>query len=236
MMQDVPPYDLATFARQYHLKEFDGTSDECLQQTQTFPDTSQTPARTYTANRQPGLPDLSPILRAATTVVSVATNSDPDLKGHGLDLHTIRYEHRFPQSDRPSGIAYTAIYCDSTLQGGNATGIDIEVRDNVAYCKSQKGQPLWSCPLDGKPGVPEEVLAQIALGAFASFWPKIDSNCLSLDEIVCCDPIGGNKYRVSFRLAAPFVEKPLTATYSLIEVDVSTNGTVAESEVHWTSR
>ena len=236
MMQDVPPYDLATFARQYHLKEFDGVSDECLQQTQTFPDTSQTPARTYTANSHPGLPDLSPVLRAATAVVSVATNSDPDLKGHGLDFYAIRYEHRFSQTDSPAGIGYMAIYCDSTLRGGNATGIDIEVRDNVADFKSQKGQLLWSCPLDGKPGVPEDVVAQIAREALASFWPKIDSNRLSLDEIVCCDPMGGNKYRVSFRLAAPVAGKPATATYTLIEVDVSTNGTVAESEVRWTSK
>jgi hypothetical protein len=236
MIQDVPPYDLATFALRYHLKEFDGVSDECLQQTQTFPDTSQTSARTYTANSKPGLPNLSPILRAATAVVSVATNSDPDLKGHGLDLHTIRYEHRFPQSDRPAGIGYTAIYCDSTLRAGNATGIDIEVRDKVAYFKSQKGQPLWSCALDGQPIVPEDVVAQSALGALTSFWPKIGSNRLSLDEIVCCDPIGGNKYSVSFRLAAPFAGNPTTATYELIEVDVSTNGTVAESEVHWTAR
>ena len=234
IMQGEPPYDLVTFALRYHLKEFDGVSDECLQQTQTFPDTSPTPARTYTADTKPGLPDLSPLLRVATAAVSVATNSDPDLVGHGLDLDAIRYEHRFPQSDRPAGVEYMAIYCDSTLRGGNATGIDIEVRDNVAYFKSQKSQPLWSCALDGQPSVPEDVVAQIALGAFTNFWPKIDGNRLSLDEIVCCDPIGG--YRVSFRLAAPFVGRPSTATYALIEVDVSTNGTVAESEVHWTSR
>ena len=129
-----------------------------------------------------------------------------------------------------------AIYCDDTLRSGNATGIDIEVRDNAADFKSQKGQLLWSCPLDGKPGVPEDVVAQIAREAFASFWPKIDSNRLSLDEIVCCDPMEGNKYRVSFRLAAPFVGNPSIATYALIEVDVGTNGTVAESEVRWTSR
>ncbi len=236
MMQDVPPYDLATFARQYHLKEFDGVSDACLQQTQTFPDTSQMPARTYTADSQPGLPDLSPVLRAAAAVVSVATNADPDLKGHGLEFHAIRYEHRFPQSDRPAGIAYMAIYCDSTLRGGNATGIDIEVRNNVADFKSQQGQLLWSCPLDGKIKVPEDVLVQVARAALASFWPKIDSNRLSLDEIVCCDPMEGNKYSVSFRLAAPFVGKPSTATYTLIEVDVSANGIVAESEVRRTSK
>ncbi|MGO8839262.1 MAG: hypothetical protein ACLQAH_12650 [Limisphaerales bacterium] len=236
MMQDMPSYDLATFARQYHLKEFDGVSDECLQQTQTFPDTGQTPARTYTADSQPGLPDLSPVLRAAAAVVSVATNADPDLKGHCLDLYAVRYEHRFLPSDRPAGIAYMAIYCDSTLRGGNATGIDIEVRDNVADLKSQKGQLLWSCPLDGKPRVPEDVLVQVARGTLASFWPKIDSNRLSLDEIVCCDPMGGNKYSVSFRLAAPFIGKSSTATYTPIEVDVSTNGTVAESEVRWTSK
>jgi hypothetical protein len=151
-------------------------------------------------------------------------------------MTVIRYEHRFPQSDRPAGIGYTAIYCDSTLSGGNATGIDIEVRDKVAYFKSQKGQPLWSCALDGQPIVPEDVVVQSALGAFTSFWPKIGSNRLSLDEFVCCDPIGGNKYSVSFRLAAPFAGKPSTARYALIEVDVSTNGTVAENEVRWTSR
>jgi hypothetical protein len=235
MMQDVLPYDIETFARRYHLKEFDGVSDECLQQTQTFPATSQTPARTYTADSKPGLPNLSPLLRVAVAAVSVATNSDPDLVGHGLDLHAIRYEHRFSQSDKPAGIAYMAIYCDSTLSGGNATDIDIEVRDNVAYFKSQKGQPLWSRALDGQPSVPEDLLAQIALGAIASFWPKIDTNCLSLDEIVCCDPAGGNRYGVRFRLAAPSVGKPSKATYSLIEVAVSTDGTVAESEVQWTS-
>ncbi len=236
MMQDMPPYDLATFALRYHLKEFDGVSDECLQQTQTFPDPSQASGRTYTADSKPELPDLSPLRRVATTAVSVATNSDPDLVGHGLDFHAIRYERRFPQSDRPAGIAYTAIYCDSTLRGGDATGIDIEVRDNQAHFKSQKGQPLWSCALDGSPSVPEDVLARIALGAFKSFWPKIDSNRLSLDKIVCCDPIGENKYRVSFRLAAPSVGMPSTATYALIEMDVSTDGTVAESEVQWASR
>jgi hypothetical protein len=236
MVQDLPPYDLATFALRYHLKEFDGVSDECLQQTQTFPGTNPTTARTYTADSKPGLPDLSPILRAATAVVRVATNSDPDLKGHGLDLHAVRYEHRFPPPDRPASIAHTAIYCDSTLHGGDATGIHIEIRDNVAYFKSQKGHPLWSCALDGQPSVREDVLAQIGRGALTSFWPKIDSDRLSLDEIVCCDPIGGNRYSVSFRVAAPFLGKSSTATYALIEVDVSTNGTVAESEVHWTSR
>jgi len=40
MMQDEPPVDLATFARRYHLKEFDGVSDTCLQPTQTFPDSN----------------------------------------------------------------------------------------------------------------------------------------------------------------------------------------------------
>jgi len=38
MMQEVQPADIATFARLYHLREFDGVSDECLKETQTSPD------------------------------------------------------------------------------------------------------------------------------------------------------------------------------------------------------
>jgi len=236
MMQDRPPYDLETFAFRYHLKEFDGVSDVCLQQTQTFPDRGKLPARTYTANSKPGLPDLSPLLRAAAAAVNVATNLDPDLKGHGLELNAIRYEHRFPRPDRTAAIAYEAIYCDSTLRGGNAMGIEIEVRDNVAYFKSQKGQPLWSRALDGQLSVPEDLIVRIALGAFASFWPKIDTNHLSLDEIVCCDPIWANRYTVSFRLTAASVEKAPGVPCSLIGVYVDTNGTVTESDVQWTAR
>ena len=32
-----PPADIASFARKYHLREFDGKSDECLRETQTTP-------------------------------------------------------------------------------------------------------------------------------------------------------------------------------------------------------
>jgi hypothetical protein len=235
IMQHEPPYDLTTFAQRYHLREFDGVSDECLQQTQTFPSARQTPSRTYTSEIKPGIPDLSSLLRVAAAAVNVATNSDPDLKGHGLELCAMRYEHRFPQSDRPGSIIYTAIYRDSTLHGGDATGIAIEVRDDVAHFKSQKGQPLWSCTLDGQPTVPEDVVARIALEAIRNFWPEIDSDRLSLDGIVCSDPMGGNTYSVTLRLADPNFEKTSKAKYSLIEVDVSTNGSVAENEVHWTS-
>jgi len=38
MMQEEPPQSLAFFIRRYHLEEFDGKSDECLKETQTFPD------------------------------------------------------------------------------------------------------------------------------------------------------------------------------------------------------
>ena len=38
MMQDEQPPDLAFFVERYHLQEFDGTSDDCLQETKTFPD------------------------------------------------------------------------------------------------------------------------------------------------------------------------------------------------------
>ncbi|HTY87349.1 MAG TPA: hypothetical protein VMB80_07785 [Candidatus Acidoferrum sp.] len=233
MLQDTPPIDLATFARVYHLKEFDGVSDACLLPTQTFPDNSQEPARIFTANIKPAPPDLSFIRRAAITAGLAATNSDPDLKGHSLTLNLIRYSHRFPQSDSPERTAYEAIYCDDTLSGGNATGIDIAVRDNVACFKSQKGQSLWSCTLDGQPKIPEEALKTIATKAITNFWPKIDGSRLSLDEIVCCDPLGGNNYSVNLRLASPLVEKSSITTYTLIEVGVGANGTVEESDVHW---
>lgn len=35
---DLRPSDLAFFAKRYHLREFDGRSDECLKETKTFPD------------------------------------------------------------------------------------------------------------------------------------------------------------------------------------------------------
>ncbi len=38
MMQEVQPADISTFARLYHLRAFDGVSDECLKETQTSPD------------------------------------------------------------------------------------------------------------------------------------------------------------------------------------------------------
>ncbi|MEI6195768.1 MAG: hypothetical protein WCS42_15720 [Verrucomicrobiota bacterium] len=236
MMQDEPPVDLATFARRYHLKEFDGVSDTCLQPTQTFPDSNDMPVRTYTAAIKPGLPDLAPLLRAATKAGIVATNLDPDLKEHVLDLHSIRFSHRFLQSNAPAVVAYTGIYCDSKLSGGNATGIGIEVRDLVAQFKSQKGQPLVAYPLDGEPRVPEDALAMIAVRAITNFWPQIETKRLSLDEIVCCDPLNGDKYSVNLRLCSPFVGKTSPMTYTMIEVNVSTNGTVEEKDVRWTSR
>lgn len=42
MMQDAQPRDLAAFAKTYHLQEFDGQSDECLKEKQTFPRTYPT--------------------------------------------------------------------------------------------------------------------------------------------------------------------------------------------------
>jgi hypothetical protein len=38
MMQRTQPTDLASFAKRYHLREFDGKSDECLKETKAFPD------------------------------------------------------------------------------------------------------------------------------------------------------------------------------------------------------
>ena len=37
-LDDERPSDLAFFAKRYHLREFDGRSDECLKETKTFPD------------------------------------------------------------------------------------------------------------------------------------------------------------------------------------------------------
>ena len=37
LQHDEQPSDLAFFVQRYHLKEFDGTSDECLKQTKAFP-------------------------------------------------------------------------------------------------------------------------------------------------------------------------------------------------------
>jgi len=38
MMQEEQPPDLAFFVKRYHLREFDGRSDECLKETKSFPD------------------------------------------------------------------------------------------------------------------------------------------------------------------------------------------------------
>ncbi len=38
MIQEGPPFSLATFVRHYNLVEFDGKSDECLKETKVFPD------------------------------------------------------------------------------------------------------------------------------------------------------------------------------------------------------
>jgi len=38
MMQDEKPKDLASFVDHYQFREFDGTPDDCLQPTKTFPD------------------------------------------------------------------------------------------------------------------------------------------------------------------------------------------------------
>jgi hypothetical protein len=231
------PPDLTFFISRYHLREFDGVSDECLKETKTFPDRDPLPppTRTYTAGRKPELPNLSPLVKAATAAIPVATESDPDLKGHGLELCLVRYERRFPRPDRPASTTYAAIYRDDKLSGGNATGIAVEVKGEVAYFKSQKGQPLWSCAINGQPTVPDDALAQIALGAFRSFWPEIDGSLLTIDEIVCCDPMSGNSYGVTLRLAMPAGGKPAAKPDRIIEMRVTTDGTVAEKEVQWNS-
>jgi len=59
---------------------------------------------------------------------------------------------------------------------------------------------------------------------------------LALDEIVCCDPMGGNKYSVTFRLAGPSSGQTTTGTFTRVEVRVTTDGVVAEKEISWTSR
>ncbi|MBI4026413.1 MAG: hypothetical protein HY360_15620 [Verrucomicrobia bacterium] len=234
--QDVPPLDLETFIRVYHLKEFDGVSDECLQQTQIGPSAGRVPTRTYVAGIKPGLPDLSPLSRVAAAAISIATNSDPNLAGHGLKLCAVRYEHRYLPSAHPTGTTYVAIYYDDKLSGGDATGIDIEVRNKVAHLKTQKGKPLWSCKLDGEPRVRDDLLRQIVLGAITNFWPKIESKRLTLDEIVCCAPLGENKYAVSFRIAYPFVGQKTPSPNIKIEVYVTADGTVAEKNVSWNTR
>jgi hypothetical protein len=38
MMQDDQPKDLVYFIRRYHFRQFDGQSNECLEETKTFPD------------------------------------------------------------------------------------------------------------------------------------------------------------------------------------------------------
>jgi hypothetical protein len=38
MMQEEQPPDLEFFVKRYHLREFDGRSDECLKETKSFPD------------------------------------------------------------------------------------------------------------------------------------------------------------------------------------------------------
>jgi hypothetical protein len=190
------------------------------------------PPRTYVSGIDPGLPDLTPLKCAAAVSIGAITNSDPDLRGHVLDFHAIRYEHWFLQSDGPVGIRYMAIYCDNQLRNGNATGVDIDVRDNVAHFKSQKGSPLLSAPLDGRVDVPEETVKTIALAALTNFWPHMDTNRLLLDEIVCCDPIHGNDYSVNFRLAA-LGEATDAGGYTRIEVDVATNGSVREDDIEW---
>jgi hypothetical protein len=191
------------------------------------------PPRTYVSGIDLGLPNLMPLKRVATDYIGAITNSDPDLQGHVLDFHAIRYEHWFIQSERPTGITYIAVYRDSTLRNGNATGVDIDVRDNIANFKSQKGLPLFSAPLDGEVEVPEQVLKTIALAAVTNFWLQMDANRLLIEEIICCDPIGNNDYSVNFRLGSLPTEPTAGGGYTRIEVDVTTNGNVRENEIEW---
>ena len=194
--------------------------------------------RTYDPDVSPGLPDLGPLRRIATSAIGTITSSNPDLKGHKLELYSVRYSHRFLASaESPVGIMYEAIYCDSKLSQGNATGIDLDVRDNVVQIKSSKGIILASYPLDGPIKVPEDLVRSIASRAILFFWPQINTNRLSLEEIICCDPIHGNDYTVNFRLDdSASAETPPKTAYTFIEVSVRTDGLVKEDKIIWRSK
>lgn len=227
------PRTLADFVNEYSMCEFDGDIGATFGNTVALMPPQRREPRTYDSGIQPGLPDLGPIQRVATAAIPIATNSDPDLAGHGLDFFSIRYEHRFGESGSATGVEYTAIYRDSTLSGGNTTGIDIDLRDSTAYLKTQEGGSLWSSEIDGEPKVPEGKLMQIGLSAITSFWPQIHSSRLSLEEIVCTDPMFWETYSVTYRLKVQIADVAQAAPDTLIELRVTTNGLVLEKDIEW---
>lgn len=225
------PETFADFTNEYSVCEFDGDPKN------TFGDTWRTnppvppPPRVgiYQADLKPGSPNLGALKRAATAVANTIPDKDPALKGHKLTFHAIRYEHRFfAWRNHPVGVKYIAIYCDNTLSGGDATGVDIEVSNGTAHFKSTKGDTIISYPLDGELSVPEEMIEKIAKSALAEFLPEKEKNSLlTIEEIVCCDPSYSNDYHLTFRM--PNLYK--AESYNKIDVYVSADGLVRESKI-----
>lgn len=228
------PKSLEDFRNDYSAREFNGEPENAFEDTWRSHSPTRRPARIYQSVAKPGIPNLDPLKRIAIAAIDVITNSDPDVKDHQLGLCAIRYSHRYLQTEGPTGIAFEAIYADSRLQNGDATGIPIAVRSNVAYLSSSKGMPLVSYTLDEPLKLPEDdLLATIAVGAVTNFWPHIRTDFLLLEEIVCCDPPNGNDYGVTFRLTNSARKAPGDKTYWQIQVNVSTDGIVKEHTVSW---